>query len=631
MGEHDVQELDSEELRSFTRAVLDDLAALEEMLRAGAFDTGPRRIGAEQEMFFVDAQMRPAPIATQVLADTRDPRLTTEMATFNLEANLTPRVLGGSCLRELEHEMHEVMALARRGARAHGADVVLAGILPTLRQSDLGIEHLTPSPRFAVLNQAILHLRGGAFHVHIDGADELDTVHDSVLMESCNTSFQIHLQVAPDEFARLYNLAQVATAPVLAAAVNAPLLFGKRLWQETRIALFERSVDERSEARLLREQTPRVTFGNRWLDDSVLEIFHEDVARFRFVLSREIDEASTALWRRGVIPNLRALMLHNGTVWRWNRACYGITQGRPHLRIEQRALPAGPSLVDEVANAAFFFGLLGGLAEEHPAIEERIRFDDARANFLTAARDGLKATLTWIGGAEVPAAELVRDELLPLARAGLRHAHIDARDIDRYLGVIADRVERGRTGAAWMLASAQHLSGVPAEERDRALVHAMLRCQRRGTPGHAWPLARAEPHARPVETVGQLMSTDLFTLGPDDLVDLAASVMSWQHIRHVPVEDDTGRLVGLITHRNLLPLVSRGTSEPVAVGAIMDPVPPTVSPDTPVAEALHRMMREHASCVAVLDGEKLVGLVTEHDFMTVAARLLEAGSPEPAT
>jgi CBS domain-containing protein len=627
MGEHEVQtEADAEALRTFTRALLDDLTALEEMLAAGVIESGPRRIGAEQEMFFVDAQMRAAPIAMEVLSGLRDPRFTTEMATFNLEANLTPLVLRGDCLRRLEGEVNEVLALARRAARGHHADVVLTGILPTLRQTELTADRLTPSPRFVALNQALMRLRGGAFHVHIDGLDELETTHDSVLLESCNTSFQVHLQVAPAEFARLYNLSQLATAPLLAAAANAPVLFGRRLWHETRIALFEHSVDERSQTRLQRGHQPRVTFGNRWVDDSVLEIFREDVSRFRVLVSREVDRASTEVRREGGIPRLKALALHNSTVYRWNRPCYGILDARPHLRIEQRALPSGPSVIDEVANGALYFGAILGLAEEHRDVREKMSFDDARANFLAAARDGLKARLTWLGGREVGAAELLLDELLPQARHGLAQAGVEAADLDRYLGVVEERVRRNRTGATWVLASLAHMPPeTPADERDRALTASMLRCQKRGLPVHAWPLARAQDPLRTVELVGQLMSTDLFTVRPHDLVDLAASVMGWQHIRHVPVEDDDGRLVGLVTLRDLLPLLGRDPgATAVPVSAIMDHPPPSVTPDTPVAAALDRMLGARSSCLVVVAQDKLVGIVTEHDFMTVAARLLQS-------
>jgi CBS domain-containing protein len=616
MGEHDVHELDSEELRSFEQALLDDVDALEQMLAAspGPWDRGPRRIGAEQEVFLIDAQARPVPLAQELLAALDDPRFTTEMARFNLEANLTPRVLGGRCFDELEDELIEVLDKVHQKARPLGAEAVLAGILPTLRQTDLGIDNLSPGPRYQALNQGITKLRGGEFHVRIEGLDELDTRHDSVMLESCNTSFQVHLQVVPEEFARLYNRALLATGPVLAAAVNSPLLFGKRLWQETRIALFERSVDERSESQLLRGHAPRVAFGQKWLDASVLEIFREDIARFRIVLSRELDRPSTETWRQGSTPKLSALTLHNGTVYRWNRACYGTADGVAHLRIEQRALPAGPTLVDEVANGAFFVGLTLALADE--PVEERLGFDDVRASFLAAAREGLAAPIAWIDGHTRPAHELILDELLPRARAGLHDAGVDPESVARYLGLIEERVRRGRTGSEWLLQSAARLGHLPIDARDALLTRAILRNQRRGAPVHVWPLARrdqASPQPDRFDTVGQLMSTDLYTVRGDDAVELAASILRWQNIEHLPVEDDAGELIGLVTPDQLEGAAGH------AVGEVMAPPPPAVPADTPADEARALMTEGGLGCLAVVEGKKLVGLVTGGDFTKVEA------------
>ncbi|MGH9881277.1 MAG: glutamate-cysteine ligase family protein, partial [Pyrinomonadaceae bacterium] len=247
MGEHHVaQALDEQKLQAFMRALLDDLRALDYMLDNDLIESGVRRIGAEQEMFLVDETLRPAPVAVEVLENIQDPRLTTEIARFNLEANLTPLMLSGGCFGQMEAELKEVLAKARASANLFGADVLLAGILPTLRKSDLTFENITPAPRYYQLNKSVTRLRGGPFSIHIRGLDEIQLTHDNIMMESCNTSFQVHLQVGPKEFASLYNLAQLIAAPVLAAAVNSPVLFGYRLWQETRLALFQHSADARS-------------------------------------------------------------------------------------------------------------------------------------------------------------------------------------------------------------------------------------------------------------------------------------------------------------------------------------------------------------------------------------------------
>ncbi|MGZ3441221.1 MAG: CBS domain-containing protein, partial [Polyangia bacterium] len=553
-------------------------------------------------------------VGPAILERAHDPRLVSELALFNLEANLSPQRYGGRCLSALESELHEVVTLARRAARPSGADIVLSGILPTLREVDLTLDKMTPSPRYQGLNRAMTALRGGSFTVDIRGRDHLQLAHDNVMLEGCNTSFQIHLQVAPDEFAALYNAAQAAAAPVLAAAVNAPSFLGRRLWQETRVALFERSVDERSATQQQRGHAPRVTFGSGWVEASVAEIFREDIARFRMLLSAERDPPPQEVLASGGVPKLSALRLHSGTVYRWNRACYGITEGKPHLRIEHRALPAGPTLRDEVANAAFFYGLVAHLWRAHGDVARVMRFDAAKASFFAAARDGLGAQLTWLDGEARPAPALILDELLPAARRGLIDAGFEPDEARRHLDVIEARVRGGQTGAAWATRSVEAMgAGADATARDRALVAGMLDRQRRGDPVHTWPLAEKAAAPR-YDTVGELMSRDLFTVRPDDLAELAVRVMKWQRIHHVPVEDAQGRLVGMVTPRSVLSLVS-GANEARAVRDVMERDPVAVAPNTPTGAALALMRDADASCLPVIDGGKLVGLVTDRDFL----------------
>ncbi len=632
MGQHEVDNQMSEgQLREFTKLLLKDVRALERMLEEDRFERGVRRIGAEQEMFLVDRALRPAPLAGEVLEKIGDPAFTTELARFNLEANLEPQVYGGKCLSQLEDELVRRVDQARVAAQSVDGDILLTGILPTLQLSDLGLDNMTPNPRYFALNRAICDMRGGAFELLIKGVDELHATHDNVMLESCNTSFQIHFQVVPEEFVRLYNLAQAVTAPVLAAAVNSPLLLGRRLWNETRVALFRHSVETRSRTHQARGSRSRVRFGDRWIEKSVLEIFREDIARFRILLATGIEEDSLAEVEQGRAPLLTALRLHNGTIYRWNRPCYGVQDGVAHLRIENRVLPAGPTIVDEVANAAFYFGLMSGLAEEHADISEVMDFDDAKSNFFAAARHGLQAQFTWEGGKTWTACELIRDRLLPIAREGLKVAGIDSADIDRYLGILGDRVANQQTGARWALQSLAQMDGVGhSEERIRNLTSAMLRRQKSGQPVHTWDLAT--PGECPewrfgYQSVRQVMTTDLFTVRPKDLIDLAASVMDWEHVRHVPVEDDQGRLVGLVSHRALLRLVARGQGgappTEVAVEDIMRPNPVTVTPQTSTLDAIALMRRHRVGCLPVVSDDQLVGIVTERDFINVAAQLLE--------
>ncbi len=633
MGEHDIRsEADGRGLRDFTHKLLTDLRALEQMLRDGVIESGVTRIGAEQELFLVGDDFRPAPLALEVLEDFSDPRLTTELGKFNLEFNLDPIPLGGDCLRRMERDLVDLLEKVRAAARAAGARVVLTGILPTLEVADLDLDNMTPMPRYYALNKAMFELRGGRFDFRIKGRDELILKHDNVMLEACNTSFQVHFQVSPENFARRYNIAQAVTAPVLAIATNSPMLFGKQLWRETRIALFQQSVDTRAPTAHLRESSPRVSFGRSWVKESALEIFQEDLARFKVVMTREVGEDPFECLSRGEAPRLDALRLHNGTVYRWNRPCYGISDGKPHLRIENRVLPAGPTPVDEMANAAFWFGLLRGVDGAYGDVTRVMTFEQARENFVKASRLGMAAHLDWPERRNVPVQELILDELVPLAREGLDGLGIDGADSGRYLDIIEERARSLKTGSRWIVDSFDSIHATDgASTALTALVSGTIDRQAGGDPVHAWTLAEpgeAGDQRRHFERVEQIMTRDLFTVHRDELVDMAAYVMDWKHIRHVPVEDHKHRLVGLVTHRALLRQMaessSTGTTPSTAVSKIMRTDVITVRPDTRTLDALRLMRQSGISCLPVVeDDDRLVGIVTERDFMGIANELLE--------
>ncbi|HSE15511.1 MAG TPA: CBS domain-containing protein [Pyrinomonadaceae bacterium] len=629
MGEQNVeQQVDEAKAHAFMKALLEDLRALAFMLQDGRVESGVKRIGAEQEMFLIDRYMRPAPVSLEVLKQANDSRLTTEIARFNLEANLTPLELSDHCFTRMEEELSDVIKVARESAATQNADVLLSGILPTLQKSDLTLDNITPVPRYYQLNQGVLGMRGGPFSIHIKGLDELQLTHDNIMMESCNTSFQIHFQSSAEEFANHYNVAQAITAPVLAVAVNSPLLFGQRLWQETRVALFQHSTDERSRPQLARNQPTRVSFGDNWLKHSVIELFHDQITRFRPIMIMQPDENPFAVLARGETPSLSALRLHNGTVWRWNRACYGVTDGVPHLRIENRALPSGPTIVDEIANTAFFTGLMLAVPQAYGEIATRMTFDDAKLNFFRAARHGLDAHFQWIDGQGQNAAGLILDELLPLARQGLSDARVASEDIEKYLGIIEERARSGQTGARWMKKSLAAI-GSPAtkDATQRRLTSEILANQKQSQPVHRWPVIEtsdSDEWEQGYRTVGQFMSTDLFTVSPDDLIDLAASVMDWRHIRHVPVEDSEGRLVGLITHRGLLRMMinsANSSTKLTTVREIMVSNPVTVTPSTSSLDAMEIMRTNRVGCLPVVDGDQLVGIITSYDFLEATAKL----------
>ena len=631
MGDKQVStETNENQLRNFTRSVLRDLNALEYMLASGKFEENVLRVGAEQELFLIDSAMHPAPTVLEVLEHAADKRLTTEIGRFNIEANVPPLELAGGCLRSLENELNDVVDVIRRSARDLGGDAIMAGILPTIQTSDLTEKNLTPQPRYLELNRVLTELHGSERLVHIKGLDELRLHLKDTFIEFCNTSFQVHLQVGASEFVKYYNWAQAVAGPVLAAATNSPLLLGHRLWHETRVALFQHAVDERTPTQHERRRPARVTFGRDWVRGSILDLFHEDVARFRIIFTRAIEEDAMQTIASGGIPELNAWRMHNGTIWRWNRACYGVMNGKPGLRIEARFMPSGPTVIDEVANAALFIGLVVALADEYGDVTEQMSFDDAKSNFFAAARFGLKSQILWLYGKSISVQRLILEELLPRAKRGLEKVGIEDSEIERYLGIIQTRVELGKTGSQWMLNSLASMDKLAKQNvKLRSLTAAIRANQESGEPLHNWPDAEIPTSSVWIDaykTVEQFMVTDLFTVRPEDTIDLAANLMHWKHVRHVPVEDSEGRLVGIISHRDLLELFAvertHNHSE-LTVRDVMKRQPITVAPDTPTLDALLVMRERNIGCLPVVRDDRLVGIITAHDFLTVSARLLE--------
>jgi CBS domain-containing protein len=628
MGEHDVStSIDEEQRRRFSRAVLEDLRALDRMCASGLIERGVRRIGAEQEMFLVDPSGRPAPIAMDLLPQLGE-GFTTEIGRFNLEYNLPPSLLGAGALRAMESSLDTGLARVRAAAQAAGADVLLAGILPSIDLADLVVGNLTPLPRYRELNELITSLTGGPVRTLIQGRDNLQVSLDNVMLEACNTSFQVHLQVSAEEFARFYNVAQVVAAPVVAAAANSPILLQHRLWHETRIAAFEQSIDIRSLPSRQRGTWQRVSFGAGWVNDSLIELLQDQVMRHRVMMMGETGESSLDQLARGEVPRLRALCLHNGSVYRWNRPCYGIIDGKPHLRIEHRPLPAGPTVIDEVANAALFLGLVLGLERHYGDVRPGFSWGDVRGNFVAAARYGLYAGFRWENGETIDARTLLVERLLPLAREGLREAGVSVEECDRYLGLMEARVRSGRNGAAWSL-EAYHALGTIRSPlvRSQVLTRAIMARQWLGVPVHEWTLPGVSDEGRWQERyqrVGQVMATDVLTVGPDDLVDVVASVMRWKRIRHVPVEDATGALVGIVSYRALVQLVAEGRGgERVPVREIMTPDPVTVGPGESCRTAVRLMHDRKLSCLPVVHEGRLVGIVSERDFVEISLELFD--------
>jgi len=622
-------------MQSFVRSLLRDVQALEYMLENDWFEKDIIRIGAEQEMCLVDARTyKPACINMEVLEKlSQYPWVVTELAKFNLEVNLSPREFTGKCLREMDHENRDFLNIIRKQLKDWNAEVCLTGILPTLRKPDLDLSNLTPKPRYFALMEAIhSQMLGSAFELRLSGIDELLVKHDSPLLEACNTSYQVHLQVSPDIFVPMYNMAQALAAPIMAISANSPIVFGKRLWHESRIALFQQALDVRTTHDHMRERSPRVSFGTGWLENSLLEIYKEDIARFRVLLAGEVDEDSIEAIQEGRTPKLRALQIHNSTVYRWNRPCYGISpNGQPHLRIENRVIPAGPTTTDAAANAAFWLGAMIGMGHEYKDIRNHVSWEDVRDNFMKAAQYGIDSHFNWFHDKKISACDLVLHELLPMARKGLQMRGVIKQDIDKYLGIIEQRARDHMNGARWQLRTFTKLvKECSRDEAVTAMTAAIVNNQWKDIPVHQWTMPKFSdlPNYHPSKLrVEEFMETDLFTVQKDDLIELVTDLMDWRKIRYMPVEESKGQLCGLITSRLLLRHFARknklNSKDATMVKDIMIEAPITISPHATLIEAMNLMREKRIGCLPVVQNGELIGIITEMDFLRISTRLIE--------
>src|SRR5579872_465720 len=479
-----------EDRRVYREKVRRSLDALARMLREHRFEDNPASVGQEIELNLVDSQALPSMRNTDVLDAIADPAWGVELGQFNLEINVPPRRLAGDALAELEQVVRDDLNAGDEKARSTGTRVVMVGILPTLQKADVHLGTLTASERFRVLNEQIFATRGEDMRISIDGAEKLLTHTDSITPEAACTSLQLHLQVSPESFANYWNAAQAVAAVQVALGANSPFLFGRQLWHETRITLFEQATDTRPDE--LKEQgvRPRVWFGERWIT-SVFDLFEENLRYFPALLPICEDEDPLAVLDGGTAPQLAEMSLHNGTIYRWNRPVYGVVDGTPHLRVENRVLPAGPTIADVMANSAFYYGLVRYLAEARRPIWSALSFTTAAENLHEAARHGLDAQLYWPGVGDTPAAELILRRLLPMAREGLSRWGVGQIHADRLLGIVEQRCLSGQTGAAWQIgavAELQRRDNLDRWEALRQMTQRYIEHMHSNEPVHTWPL-----------------------------------------------------------------------------------------------------------------------------------------------
>jgi len=479
-----------EDRQRYREKVKRNLDVFARMLRESRFDAERRSIGLEIELNLTSADGDPAFANAEVLERIADDAFQTELAQFNVEINIPPRLLEATVFDELEETVRASLNAAEEKARTTGAHMMIVGILPTLRQEHLHARALSANPRYAILNEQIFAARGEDLSISIAGVERLSVTADSIAPEAACTSVQLHQLVHPDHFAAHWNAAQTIAGVQLAIGANSPFFFSKELWRETRIALFEQSTDTRPEELKAQGVRPRVWFGERWIT-SIFDLFEENVRYFPALLPLCEEEDPEAVLDAGDIPRLPELRLHNGTIYRWNRPVYEVVRGRPHVRVENRVLPAGPTVVDILANAAFYYGVVRALVEHERPLWTQMSFSAAEDNLHAGARDGIDARVYWPGVGDVPVTELVLRRLLPLAHEGLEGFGVDPHARDRLLSIIERRCVEEVNGAAWQSRMFRRLYEGQGLERDEALRQMTVRYRdlmHANEPVHTWPL-----------------------------------------------------------------------------------------------------------------------------------------------
>jgi CBS domain-containing protein len=616
MGEFNVKKLTrNEDKVGYIDQLLTDIEALEFMLENGMFKKRPVRIGAEQEFCLVEENWEPTNKANKVLKDINDPHFTSELTLYNLEINLDPLVLNDLCFSELHKQLNELLEKAKSSAAKHKTKVLLTGILPTVDTKFLETAYMTPLERYHVLNEAIKDIRKEDIELHIKGVDEVNLHHNTILYEGCNTSFQSHLQIDADDFADTYNWAQAIAGPILSIAANSPLLLGQELWEETRIALFTQSVDTRASTFILNEKESRVGFGNDWVSGSIADFYKDAVIRFRSLITTDFETDSMSLLKSGQTPKLRALALHNGTIYKWNRLCYGVTDNVPHVRIENRYMPSGPTTDDEIANMMLWVGVMMGRPKAFENIHKKMNFKDAKGNFFNAARYGMAAQFHW-DGKLLSSHKVLLDHFLPMAYRGLYSMGVAPRDAEHYLSIIENRI-RSNNGSRWIVKSFRKLKeNYKTPDALKILVATMHERQEKHYTVDVWQLPRGDEYLIPEDTlkVKDRMNTKTLTAQENDSAELVLKMMLWKNIHHAPILDQNLDLSGLLTWTDVKNYVENPAKLKSSIGTLMTRDLITATSETPLKEAEELMSANKINCLPVVEGKKLIGIITTNDL-----------------
>lgn len=492
MGEEiNARTFSREQRQRYREKVQACLDVFEGMLHAGHFRDDQRNTGMEIELNLVDDQCQPSFDNAEALGAIANPEFQTELARFNLEFNVPPGDIAGEELLRLEDSLRTSLNGAERHCTRLGSHLLMTGILATVREEHFRGTWMSSNTRYEALNDAVLAARGEDIHLVIDGpsGERLDAYADSLAPESLCTSVQLHLRVGPSRFAHAWNAAQVLAGPQVALGANSPYVFGRELEAESRIAVFTQAADTRPVEYANQGVRPRVYFGEGWIT-SIFDLFEENSRYFPALLPETSDEDPRATLAAGGTPGLAEMRLHNGTIYRWNRPVYDVVAGEPHVRLENRVLPAGPTIIDTLANAAFYYGALNRLIHDDRPLWSRMAFATAHDNFTESARRGIDAGLYWPGLGEVPVTELVLRSLLPLAQEGLEEWGVAGEVIDRYLGVIEGRCLTETNGAVWQVRCVRALQerGMSRQDALRAMTAAYGERMHANDPVHTWDL-----------------------------------------------------------------------------------------------------------------------------------------------